>query len=322
MDLANFCRLCGKEEDLLKDLNDENNIGILKMVKDLIQITVTENDELPTKVCIHCEEKLVSFQLFILECNKVQETFQSMCLTNIGVIKEESPSARKPPHNIKAEVKDESVAANEIETFQTDDLIVEASFYDADDDGGFNTDCESDIISLSTLKQSETKSNQRENKNNGKINMYKCKNNTSLNINDYVKMSCEECSKTFKNWQTFCYHAKNKHTQKAVAYCFCGYAVTSKTLLFEHLAEHQIKLDLKNETRLEKTKSKIRTSDLIKFVCDFCNRKHSSWYSLERHCQYKHNSKPSVYCACGVHINSKTTMYSHVDSHRKPDCIR
>lgn len=39
-----------------------------------------ENDELPTKVCINCEEKVVSFQLFVLECFKVQETLRLMCL--------------------------------------------------------------------------------------------------------------------------------------------------------------------------------------------------------------------------------------------------
>lgn len=33
---------------------------------------------MPTKICLNCEEKLVSFQLFILECYKVQENLKKI----------------------------------------------------------------------------------------------------------------------------------------------------------------------------------------------------------------------------------------------------
>lgn len=35
---------------------------------------------MPTKVCLDCEEKLVSFQLFILECYKAQDSLRLILL--------------------------------------------------------------------------------------------------------------------------------------------------------------------------------------------------------------------------------------------------
>lgn len=40
---------------------------------------IHENDDLPTKICLNCEEKMVSFQLFVLECYKAQETLKNLC---------------------------------------------------------------------------------------------------------------------------------------------------------------------------------------------------------------------------------------------------
>lgn len=46
-------------------------------------LQVVENDNLPTKVCLNCEEKMVSFQLFVLECYKVQEKLRRMYLDSL-----------------------------------------------------------------------------------------------------------------------------------------------------------------------------------------------------------------------------------------------
>lgn len=39
---------------------------------------------MPTKICLNCEEKLVSFQLFILECYKVQENLKRLHEENLN----------------------------------------------------------------------------------------------------------------------------------------------------------------------------------------------------------------------------------------------
>lgn len=41
---------------------------------------MNESDDLPTKLCLNCEEKVVTFQLFVLECLKAQETLKKMCV--------------------------------------------------------------------------------------------------------------------------------------------------------------------------------------------------------------------------------------------------
>lgn len=70
-------------------------------------LQIHENDELPTKICLNCEEKMVSFQLFILECFKAQETLKNLYLDAADVrVKLESIEFGAPPDTvIKSEVK-------------------------------------------------------------------------------------------------------------------------------------------------------------------------------------------------------------------------
>lgn len=48
-------------------------------IQPYFSLQVYESDDLPTRICMNCEEKMVMFQLFVLECYKVQETLQKMC---------------------------------------------------------------------------------------------------------------------------------------------------------------------------------------------------------------------------------------------------
>lgn len=41
VDIKKLCRLCAKNEHVLKDLNDENNKNILKIIQEFIQIAVS-----------------------------------------------------------------------------------------------------------------------------------------------------------------------------------------------------------------------------------------------------------------------------------------
>lgn len=71
-------------------------------------IQVYENDDLPTKICLNCEEKMVSFQLFVLECCKTQESLKKLYIDSTGAppIKLEVNSQEEDvPAVIKAEVK-------------------------------------------------------------------------------------------------------------------------------------------------------------------------------------------------------------------------
>lgn len=47
-------------------------------MKSFILFQISDNDELPTKICLNCEEKMVDFQLFVLECYKVQKALKDI----------------------------------------------------------------------------------------------------------------------------------------------------------------------------------------------------------------------------------------------------
>lgn len=113
MNLKELCRLCAKEDEFTKDLLHESNHNLLKLIKEFVHIVVSmpsmtahlcqfriklsnfltidlnihsllllkvnDNDDLPTKICLNCEEKMIDFQLFVLECCKVQNTLKDMC---------------------------------------------------------------------------------------------------------------------------------------------------------------------------------------------------------------------------------------------------
>lgn len=67
-----------------------------------------ENDKLPTKICLNCEEKMVTFQLFVLECYKTQDTLRKLykdveTYSDVRIKTENSAYGFNIPH-IKSEV--------------------------------------------------------------------------------------------------------------------------------------------------------------------------------------------------------------------------
>lgn len=70
---------------------------------------VYKHDHLPKKLCLSCEEKLLSFQLFVLNCHKAQETLEKLfsdCSEDITVKNENETSAHDATNSeVKPEVR-------------------------------------------------------------------------------------------------------------------------------------------------------------------------------------------------------------------------
>ncbi|XP_045496111.1 zinc finger protein 708-like [Colias croceus] len=322
-DFKKLCRLCAKKEQVLKDLNDENSKNILKMIQDFVQIAICENDGLPTKICLNCEEKIVSFQLFILECYKVQETLQNMYLndcekytTDIEVSEYHIGTS-----DIKPEVKDEIITDVVIATIKSEDPYqgFDAEIYE-NDDIDFKSDSE-DSITLASLREAKlNEPKKKEMTEEQKQEYERILLKADAKIRDFVAMKCEECCESFKVWGRLRLHYIRAHKKRPLAFCICGYAVRSKSALYRHVSEHKSNMP-KLSKKINYVGNDLRASDLIKFICDKCDKEFSSWYKLKSHSEWLHKAAPTVRCRCGILLNSRTVMYKHIQDHRAPDVL-
>ncbi|XP_060807842.1 zinc finger protein 660 isoform X3 [Amyelois transitella] len=331
MSVKDLCRLCAKREDLSKDLLDSNNKNVLKLIQDLIQITVTEGDSLPTKICLNCEERIVAFQLYILECYKVQENLKKVCAENLSV-KIEYELLDFESSVIKSEVKDElnaedivlsainnvsSISEYEGEGYDNFDDQLDTTNSDQEDDEGDN-------VTLAQLKK-EKVGKRRKGPNRNTTILKGNPKKSNLNIKDYVQLNCNICGEKAKTWAVLEDHYTNVHQSKMLVSCLlCGFSIKSRSVLYKHVLEHKIETE-KSKTDLEEQLEKrtdycnLKVKDFVDFSCLNCNKKFTSWYSLKAHTQSIHKTQPMVRCVCGVSLSSKTVLYKHVQDHKNPN---
>ncbi|XP_026319861.1 zinc finger protein 660-like isoform X2 [Hyposmocoma kahamanoa] len=332
-----LCRLCAKKHDFLKDLLDENNKSILDLIKNFTQINVVECDNMPTKVCIDCEERIVSFQLYILECYKVQDALRKMCIdTCDNFIKTETEIQFNLPC-IKAEepqVKDELTAEDivsaitnqtEISDYEEDEFQNEDINQDLEDDQvASQEDSDVDDITIASLiEQGKLKSKNIELPENKAAELKDVLNKPIIKVKDLVKLKCLICEQLFKTWSSLSGHYYKSHKSKVVVYCLCGYAIHSKTVLYKHVSDHkrQTKKRMNSEQSDQDSSSymSLKIKDFINFNCPECRKPCTSWYNLKAHCERRHTIAPVVQCSCGITLKSKSVMYKHVQDHRNPN---
>lgn len=349
MSVKDLCRLCAKKDEFSKDLLDESNKNVLKSIQDFIQIIIYDNDNMPTKICLDCEEKIISFQLFVVDCYKVQDALKDMYQKNF-----DPPDVKleKIPFNfdisIKAEVKDEEVSAEDIvsalnnettlaviddypQSSNNDDVDVHNDGLDIqmgnddDDDDDYEF---LDKIALAALKSVKGKRIKQK-----KITQEEAKQfnellkKPDLKVKDFIKLQCHFCKEKIKTWSGLRIHYAKKHKSKPFVYCLCGFAVKSKSVLYKHVSDHKLeskKLQRTSETDDEKQDvkySSLNVKDFIRFLCPKCKIECSSWYSLKTHCDTEHEIMPVVSCSCGITLKSKSVMYKHVQDHRNPNVL-
>ncbi|KAJ0182533.1 hypothetical protein K1T71_001902 [Dendrolimus kikuchii] len=330
--LKDLCRLCAQKDEFSKDLFDENNKNILKVIQDFIQIIVYENDDLPTKICLNCEEKMVSFQLFVLECCKTQESLKKLYLDSMGAlpIKLEINSQEDVvPTMIKAEVKDEMTAEDIVSALNNESALAELDVYDdslhvEEDDDDYLDDIA--IASLKEMKRKKVKKKELTDKDFEQFNELLKRNN--LKVKDFVKFDCDFCEQNLKTWNSLRYHYVRMHKCKPVVFCLCGYEISSKSVLYKHVSDHKSESKkLRKAAGIEEDKfqqseyAALNVKDFVSFKCTQCHKVCSSWYTLREHCEKVHKILPIVHCACGITLKSKSVMYKHIQDHKNPNVL-
>ncbi|XP_047526781.1 zinc finger protein 43-like [Vanessa atalanta] len=337
LNIKELCRLCAKKDEFSKDLKDENNKNILKMIQDFMQIPVAEHDDLPTKVCLNCEEKMVTFQLFVLECFKVQETLRKMYLDTcekytIKLEEDIGIDFNIPP--IKSEVKHELTADDLVSAINNDESMsgFEAEDYDNDNKNDSDDDDEdmSDAMTLATLKELKAKKTKRKVlSETEEIELKKILKKSNLNIRDFVKLECSVCEEAVKTWSGLRVHYAKIHKSKPVLFCVCGFIIRSKSVLYKHVSDHRIESrKLKKDTeesesdkQNENKYSSLNVTDFVNFTCSTCQKQCKSWYNLKSHSEREHKITPVVNCICGITLKSKSVLYKHVQDHKNPNVI-
>ncbi|XP_028156080.1 zinc finger protein 235-like [Ostrinia furnacalis] len=339
MNVKELCRLCAKKDDFTKDLLDVSNRSLLKLTKDLVQISIHENDDLPTQICLNCEEKMVSFQLFVLECYKAQDTLKSLFydLTDDVPVKLET-DVDYQVSIVKSEVKDELL---------TEDLVICQVNNDADlaKDDDFNDfshqddddDDDDDYMTLASLK--EEKSNEIENDGakrkfpkQEKIKRYKKKvaspeevekvlKKSNCKVRDFVKLQCDICDLKLKTWSELRLHFHSAHKLKPSINCVCGFVIKSKSVLYKHVSEHKANDSKSSGSDMDSKYSNLKVYDFVTFSCTVCQRKCSSWYTLKNHSERAHRIAPVVQCICGITLKSKSVLYKHIQDHKNPNML-
>ncbi|KAJ2947869.1 hypothetical protein O0L34_g9659 [Tuta absoluta] len=323
--VKDLCRLCAKQHEISKDLLDANNKHVLDLIRQFTQISVTECDNMPTKVCLDCEERMVSFQLFILECYKVQDSLRKLCLDNniktenahidlgVTVIKSEDGHLQ-----VKDELLAEELLNNALQNHAMNDCYDGDNFQEASSE-----EDDLDNITIAALKQFKTKTAHKKETNESS---HKISKRSNSRIKNFIKLECTICEKGCPSWPELRVHYLTIHQSKPVAYCSCGFAIQSKSVLYKHVQDH--KLDSRRMKREVSegsdadSHSSFKVSDYIRFKCENCDKECSSWYSLRAHCDRHHNQPPLVTCKCGVTLKSKSVMYKHVQDHKNPSHLR
>ncbi|XP_004930192.1 zinc finger protein 660 [Bombyx mori] len=338
--IKDLCRLCATQDEFSKDLLDESNRNVLNLIEDFLRIIICENDTLPTKICLNCEEKMVSLQLFILECNKTQEALSSMLMdleTSELDEKKDDILLTVTDVHIKSEVKDENAdytintAVPDLLAYQKSEELCDYQSNDIscgdDDDEDAYSDDNITIASLKLLTKKELKKKIPTEEDTR--NMKEILRKDNLKIKDLVKLECVFCEEQkMQTWSMLQYHYAKVHHCKPVVYCLCGLEIKSKSVLYKHLSDHKIESrKLRKAENGDSTESgkdseqypKQKVSDFVNFTCVDCHKKCSSWYSLKSHCIAAHKTLPVVKCVCGIVLKSKSIMYKHVNDHRNPN---
>ncbi|XP_063395646.1 zinc finger protein 718-like [Cydia fagiglandana] len=339
--LKYLCRLCAKSDEFCKDLLEESNKNVMNMIRDFIQITISESDDLPTRICLNCEEKMVSFQLFVLECYKVQEDFrkqldkEQLDICTDLQIKLEDTTLDYGASLIKSEVKDELTAEDIVCAITSNDAsLSEFEAVDYNDDIDINDDVDEDdddlddvaIASLKEIKQKRIKKKVISEEDSMKFS--ELLKQPNLKVKDFVQLICHLCGAESNTWSNLRVHYFNNHRSKVVAYCLCGYAIRSKSVLYKHFSQHKLESrkirSAENlcEERPEKSQySDLKINNFVNFNCKACDKVCSSWYSLKSHCERAHKILPVVHCVCGIALKSKSVLYKHINDHKNPNVL-
>ncbi|GBP20691.1 Zinc finger protein 473 [Eumeta japonica] len=317
--IKELCRLCGKPDVNLKDMIDEENNNILKLVRDLIKVEITKTDVLSSKICGMCEDTIISFQMFILQCKKIQEAFEhSLSVDNDVTVKLENSLNHDVPE-VKPEVKLEFPG----EVIDFEDDAFECSM--SDDGSNFEPSAGEETYlpenhEYSPPKKGKRRKIKRSIDEDDKNKLDEVLKKRKFKLNDFIKLKCHICEEEFPKWPSLRAHLSKVHKSTPLVFCLCGEGLSSKSVLYKHVSDHKIESkklysDLNDDDDDDCPYSKLNVNDFIK--CDKCPKVTKTAAAMEKH-KMKHlpPSERHFKCSgCDKVFNTKDAMKSHERSH-------
>lgn len=306
-----LCRFCARNYSFAKDLNEADTI--FKFIKDFVRFE--EESKLPMKMCLDCEEKILSFQMFILECSRAQETLKQMILEENTTTNTKVEELNTLEIAVKSEVK---IELDEDEDIMDEDASSEQNYNDSIEDvkSGTTSPVKRKPFERRKLMHRPVSKEDEE-----KLNELLMQ--PKPQSKDFVKLLCHICNEEAATWKILKNHFLTQHKISPYVYCICGVPITSNTLIYSHVASHKLEYKrqcIRNESGLEDDKyADLKVGNFVSFRCIQCGKKFPSWYKLRAHSVSSHRKTPVVQCVCGYSIKSKSVLYKHIADHKNPN---
>ncbi|XP_058462047.1 zinc finger protein 888 [Malaya genurostris] len=324
-----YCRFCYLNKDLqsIFPSNGEANLRIIVLLQDLVNITLTIDQDFPSAICNQCLLKLEEFETFRTKCRIFSEQIRAKRQQNmdriLSIVKNESIDSdceeRRQPLCF-----DESFAKTELELecvteafvknepYIENELSLSSSSPAPQTKNKIRKTGKSIIARMKKKSVTDLKRDKRKNEHKD----YRCKicdqffiNKESINFHlkkhmDTVNLRCCYCSKTFSSTYALSQHAITSYILKSFPCQYCDIYFPTKEKLFAH--EFYCDKDVpENESQADRNITKAEK-------CSLCpSKSFDTLHSLQAHMTL-HEAKFNCE-KCGVDLPSAVLLERHYE---------
>ncbi|VVC35941.1 Hypothetical protein CINCED_3A004454 [Cinara cedri] len=326
-DKWDICRTCGNAGEIEIFGRDGVALQLEEKINSYLPITVSNNDNLPLKLCNVCINRLENCHHLILSTIEMNKTLEE-------VLKKRQ--IRNNSYNFENN-EDETNEIMEQESIQSMDIMDINSADDDVEDDGIVTYESVDVVNVGTDEcyevlteelDLENSKEDNDNQENGKFQCAKCQrvfeSETKMRRHIIIQhnpgeMECFHCFANYESMLHFERHVSTHFVRNEYLCDFCPTMFNRVSGLLDHLVKH--KSERRKFTCQECGKSLAnRLSFLIHqrthtgekpHACKFCDRTFSQISSKQYH-ERTHTGETTHHCEfCGKGFNSKLTRDTH-----------
>ncbi|XP_038212396.1 gastrula zinc finger protein XlCGF57.1-like [Zerene cesonia] len=348
--MENICRICLEKPGVISLFaNEPNEIRYCDKVTRLVNILISEEDGLPTKLCEQCTIDLNSSHQFVLKCEASDKALR--CVSPIDLFT-----------TIELKIVKEEV--NLCDT-KLDDILDEGHSTENDFDLKplleTSTTCsntENNVTELSTTEQKAKRKTRKKQSNSGPAQCVVCglmtKSQSALEIHMRVHtkekpFACDNCDAKFPSKGNLKRHIDVYHSVRERKFTCekCGNSFFSKNDIITHIRVHTNETpfacmycpkrfkQLTSRNRHQTTHTGLKPyacpicnkkfahrnlvvkhqsvhSDERKFTCHLCNKSLKTKSSLRVHMSLHKNEKRNVCSFCGMTFSMKGNLQTHI----------